>query len=58
MSNFYDKDEIKKTILQNVDVHYEDEKTEYIIGAFYINELVNEILKALNKDNKEECKND
>lgn len=43
------KNEIEKIILQNVDVHYQDIKAGYIIGAFYINELVNEILKALNK---------
>ena len=37
------KNEIEKIIRQNVDIHDEDCKCGYIIGAFYIKELINDL---------------
>lgn len=38
--------EIEKIIRQNVDIHDEDCKCGYIIGAFYIHELADKIVNA------------
>ena len=37
------KNEIEKIIRKSVDIHDEDIKSGYIIGAFYIKELINEL---------------
>ena len=37
------ENEIEKIIRQNVDIHDEDCKSGYIIGAFYIKELINDL---------------
>lgn len=41
------KNEIEKIIRQSVDIHDEDIKSGYIIGAFYIQELTENILNLL-----------
>lgn len=41
------ENEIEKIIRQNVDIHDEDCKCGYIIGAFYIKELIENISNFL-----------